>query len=348
MFALLHKWLGVRWDSLLTFDHNFQVRTGAARAAFKEIAAVARAGLAPLAELRETVRGKVLGTLFFAAPFLFLAAGAVEMLDDLQIEFERTLIGATKHHPAREAIRAEMAAPLTWGEELILVVLGVRAELWALPEDLYVKRVWRAAPSLKGRTLARETRALLDELKLPEVFELPGWSGAGDNPEAVVTSYKQRIRMELEARSAESWRTKLARGDAAQVHLYACPAPVSAAATFLGEDDMEAVWAADHWGAVRIGLIQVTQGGARTGKCALCGAPNGGLAHVARSCSQLREARARYWTEVTAARRQQLLAGGEGTWALAAFSVVADLQDLRAGVMFGDAVAKAVQGTKAS
>ena len=111
---------------------------------------------------------------------------------------------------------------------------------------------------------------------------------------------------------------------------------------------MEAVWAADHWGAARIGLIQGTQAGAPTGKCALCGAPNGGLAHVARSCSQLREARARYWTEVTAARRQQLLAGGEGTWALAAFSVVADLQDLRAGVMFGDAVAKAVQGTKAS
>ena len=31
--------------------------------------------------------------------------------NDLQIEFERTLIEATKHHPARGAIRLEMAVP---------------------------------------------------------------------------------------------------------------------------------------------------------------------------------------------------------------------------------------------
>ena len=177
-------------------------------------------------------------------------------------------------------------------------------------------------------------------LRLPEVFELPGWAGAGDNRGAVVSAYKQRIRMELEARSAGAWRAKLAREDPVLVHLYACPAPISAAALFLNEDDMEAVWAADKWGALRTGLVQVTEGGARVGECLLCGTQGGGLGHIARRCPELREARALYWKQVTGARRQQLLEAGEGTWALAVFSVVADQRDLRAGVFLRDAIVK--------
>ena len=159
----------------------------------------------------------------------------------------------------------------------------------------------------------------------------------------MVTSYKQRIRMELEARSAEAWRAAMASGNAALVHLYACPAPVSAATLFLNKDDMEAVWAADKWGAVRMGLVQVTAGGARVGECLLCGTQGGGLGHIARGCPQLGAARIRYWAQVTTARRQQLQKAGEGSWALAMFSVVADEQDLRAAVMFGDAVVKRIQ-----
>ena len=123
------------------------------------------------------------------------------------------------------------------------------------------------------------------------------------------------------------------------MHLYACTEPRSAAAYFLGVDDMEAARAADGWGAVRTGLAQVTEDRAGRGECRLCRKQAGGLGHIARQCPRLREARGSYWLQVSAGRREQLREAGEGTWAQAIFSLVADEQDLRANVVFGGAVA---------
>ena len=160
------------------------------------------------------------------------------------------------------------------------------------------------------------------------------------NPAGVLATYKQRIRHDLEARSAAAWRAKLAEEDPARMHLYACTEPRSAAAFFLGVDDMEAAGDADGWGAVRTGLVQNTVGNAGRGECCLCGEQGGGLGHIARTCPRLREARANFWLRASAGRREQLREAGEGTWAQAVFSLVADQQDLRASVMFGGAVAR--------
>ena len=177
-FTSQHKWLGVIWDSWLTFEPNLERQIGAARAAFRPILALARDGLAPLAEIRELIESKVKGALFFAPAFLFMAQDAVGKLDALQEEFERAIIGAAPKVPGRAALRAEMGSPLTWGEELILRVVGMRAELWTLEENMLAKKVWRNSQSFKGNTFAAASRSLLDELALPEIWEVPGWSDA--------------------------------------------------------------------------------------------------------------------------------------------------------------------------
>ena len=56
-------------------------------------------GVAPLSEVREVVRSKVMGALFYGSMFLFLADGAVESLDKLQVEFERILLHALPWFP---------------------------------------------------------------------------------------------------------------------------------------------------------------------------------------------------------------------------------------------------------
>ena len=68
--AQQHKWLGVVWDTALTFAPNLEHRVAAARAAFRPVLALARDGLAPLGEVRELIQTKVKGALFFAPVFL--------------------------------------------------------------------------------------------------------------------------------------------------------------------------------------------------------------------------------------------------------------------------------------
>ena len=143
-----HKWLGVIWDTGLTFEPNFLLRTAAARAAFKPVLALVRDGLASLGEAHVLQSSKVQGALFFAPVFLFLAEDSRMRLDALQEEFARELLAGDKWGLRPAALRAEMGAALTWGEESALRVVCMRAELWTLPDGLTVKRtvgtcLWR-------------------------------------------------------------------------------------------------------------------------------------------------------------------------------------------------------------
>ena len=89
--TLLKKWVGIWWDSNLTFTPFLQDRIKCARAAFKPLCALAREGLAPLAEIRSAMHAKVENALLYGSMFLFLAPLAREQLVDLQVEFERAL-----------------------------------------------------------------------------------------------------------------------------------------------------------------------------------------------------------------------------------------------------------------
>jgi len=88
------KWCGIIWDSPLSFTPFLRASIAAARTAFQPLIALAREGAAPVEELREVMRAKVEGTLFFAAMFTALAEGAIGELDQLQVELEGTLAGA--------------------------------------------------------------------------------------------------------------------------------------------------------------------------------------------------------------------------------------------------------------
>ena len=91
--TLSRKWCGILWDAWLSFIPLLQARISAARSAFKPLCAIARSGAAPLEEVREAMRSKVEGTLFFGVMFIFMAPGYYDALVALQLEFERSLLG---------------------------------------------------------------------------------------------------------------------------------------------------------------------------------------------------------------------------------------------------------------
>ena len=339
-FTQQHKWLGVVWDAALTFAPNLEHRIAAARAAFRPVLALARDGLAPLGEVRELIRTKVKGALFFAPVFLYMADGAVQKLDELEAEVERAIMGASPWVPGPAALRAETGTPLTWGEELILRVVVMRGQLWSLEENLLVKRAWRSSQSFQGHTFARASKTLLDELALPEIWDTPGWSASEEARTEAVQAYKGRIRAELEGRSAMRWRERMAMECPEKPYLSACPAPLSAAAILLAEDDMPAVWAADAWARLRVGITEATERGAKIGerRCPLCRQRSSGLGHLAYQCPQLNTERGWFLEASSAARRTELGKVQEGSWLLSVFSVVADPGDLSANVLFGAAI----------
>ena len=65
-------------------------RIAAAHAAFTPLGALASARAAPLAEIREVAKS----TLCYGAMFTFLAPESAVQFDELQLEFERRLLGA--------------------------------------------------------------------------------------------------------------------------------------------------------------------------------------------------------------------------------------------------------------
>ena len=59
------------------------------------------------------------------------------------------------------------------------------------------------------------------------------------------------------------WWEKVAMECPAPPYLAARPAPLSAAAILLAEDDMSAGWAADAWARVLVGMRKPREGGGR-------------------------------------------------------------------------------------
>jgi len=233
-----------------------------------------------------------------------------------------------------------MGTALTWGEELLLRVVVSRGELWTLEEGMLVKKAWRSSQSFEGRTFARASKELLEELAQPEIWETPGWSGAEQDRGRAREQYKKRIQAELEVRSAEEWREKVAMTCPERPYLAACPAPLSAAGVLLAGDHMAAVWAADAWARLRHGVTQAAEVGDRLGerRCPLCRQRSAGLGHLAHTCVQLATEREWFLEASSAARREELGRAGEGGWTMSVFSVVADPQDLSANVLFGAAI----------
>jgi len=123
-------------------------------------------------------------------------------------------------------------------------------------------------------------------------------------------------------------------------YLAACPAPLSAAGILLAGDDMEAVWAADAWARLRLGVTQAAEVGERLGerRCPLCKKRSTGLGHLAHTCPKLATERGWFLEASSAARRAELARTGDGGWAMSVFSVVADPQDLGANALFGAAI----------
>ena len=181
---------------------------------------------------------------------------------------------------------------------------------------------------------------MLDELALPEIWEVPGWSDTEPDRRRAVVDYKKRIRGELEERSATAWRERVVLECPERPYLAASPAPLSAAGIMLGVDDMGAVWSADAWARLRIGITSASEPGVKQGEknCPLCNQRSSGLGHLAGSCPKLIQERASYLRAITSARKTELATAGEGGWAMSVFSVVADPHDLSANVRFGAAI----------
>ena len=91
--VLQRKWCGIVWDANLSFLPFLHARMAAARGAFAPILALVREGTAPPAEARDAMRSVVEGSLFYGAMFFIFAEGAGSLLNSLQLEFERKVLG---------------------------------------------------------------------------------------------------------------------------------------------------------------------------------------------------------------------------------------------------------------
>ena len=151
----------------------------------------------------------------------------------------------------------------------------------------------------------------------------------------------------LEDRSARAWKARMAQESPGLPHIYIGLSPLSAGELLLREGDMEAVWDADEWGKLRLGITATVTaaGGGGARNCIFCGQAGGGLGHVAASCPRTAGARHAYLKTISAARRQELEKAGDGTWQLCVFSVEADVSDLGAAVRFGATIGRLLAET---
>jgi hypothetical protein len=302
--VLERKWAGIIWDSSLTFQPFLKARVSAARLAFRPLRALAMEGLAPLAEIREVIRAKVVSALMYGSMFLFMADGALKMVDDLQISFERALLQAPPWFSGVLA-RAAGGWRLSWGEQVCCDVLVFRAELWCCKGTLLVRKAWAAAQSLPGRTFAAASKLLLSQLGLPEIFEQAGWEEFLAGGGSVLPSYKCFIRSALVQRSALSWLQSIRSSHLDKLHLLSQHGPSSGAARLLDAGSLDLLSAADDWDKFRLGLVPLAHGSGQAGVCLLCGSGDHGDAHLLASCTSL------------VSQRRHFLSLVDGEWAFA-------------------------------
>jgi len=295
-------------------------------------------GLIPLSELREVIRAKVEGALFYGAMFTFMAPGAADRLDDLQVEFERSLLSAPKWF-AGSLARAVGGWTLCWGERLCFEVLAFRAELWCCSASLLVRQAWDAAQLFPGRTFARCSRGLLIELDVPEVFNFPGWSEFIDDAEPVLNNYKAHIRSVIEQRSAASWRRRILDSHGSNLSVVGQTLPLSAAGRLLAEGRMEVLLAADDWEKLRVGLVRIHPRG-QSNLCALCGEVSRGVGHLLAVCPVTESARLSFLRDVGTSVGISYSSAPEVGWTTGIFSTCQSIESLCVSVEFASCIAR--------
>ena len=328
--VLERKWAGIIWDSDLSFVAFLKAKIKAARVAFIPLCAIARERSAPLAEVREVVRSKVESSIFYGAMFLALVPTAAVVLEELQCDFERQLLGAPAWIP-NTWLRAAAGWDLTWGERLVYEALVFRADLWSCESNMFVRKIWREAQNLKGKTFARASKLILEAVGLLEIYELPEWQQYVDTGRQCLNHYKAYLWKELTSRSHTNWRSLFKHSCRVHVHMLQQHTPISASARLLNADLLNYLYAADSWEKLRLGLV--TSCISKPAVCKLCGRA-GSLGHVLATCTQTSLRRVDLLCSVDPEWRYALYAALPGDWPGALLSPHLPLQRLAAAVVY--------------
>ena len=325
------KWCGIIWDAWLSFVPFLEARVGAARAAYKQLRALAVDRAAPVEELREVMRATVEGTLLYGAMFVFLAPGYYEAFVKLQLEFERGLLQVAPW-TSGTLVRSVAGWRLNWGERVMLDVLVFRAELFCCPSDMLVRQVWGHAQHMPGRTFAKASLQLLQELGLPEIHAYQGWEYFLASGISNLASYKSLVLNALEMRSISEWRASLIAKSDCLPHLLAQQCPMSVGQRLLEADYMDHLHETMDFDKMRIGLVPLSR--PSTCVCALCHAQRPGLSHVLGECAVVHVARLNFLSVVDVVWSAQLGAAQTGDWPTAVLNPHQPISRLAASVRF--------------
>ena len=289
------------------------------------------------------VKAKVVSALLYASMFLFLADGAVAMVDDLQVSFERALLGAPQWFPSVLA-RAAGGWRLSWGEQICFDVLVFRAELWCCKSTLVVRKAWAAAQALPGRTFAASSKSLLLQIGLPEVFEMDEWNSFISNGEPVLPGYKSLVKSCLEESSEAAWLESIRTSQADKLHLLSQHGPSSGAARLLDSGSLDVLSAADDWEKFRLGLVplSVVSGGGRV--CPLCGLGNHGNAHLLASCGELCVERQSFFVHIDSIWANELHLAPPADWSTSILCANLELTRLGASVEYVSKIVTKLSG----
>jgi hypothetical protein len=292
------------------------------------------------------MKSKVEGALFYGAMFLCMSPSFYMVLVDLQMEFERSLLGAPPWFPA-ELIRAVAGWRLNWGERVLLEVLSFRAELWCSGPDLLVHKVWRAAQDFPGRTFASVSQGIVSELSVPEVYDFPGWSEYMSAGRPVLPAYKQAMRKELESRSCAEWKRNLHNRSNVSVHILAQQYPCSVGAIFLDHNNLNMLAGAKDFDKLRVGIVPLTKAGVAGQRkvCRLCGSAESETSHLLAICVVTSGARRLFMQSVDEVWRRVLEGAPSGDWPTAVLSPHNGMVRLTCAVKFAANVVNQLQNS---
>jgi len=329
--TLLKKWVGVLWDCELTFIPFLEDMIKVARAAFRPLCALARDGLAPLAEVGSAMRAKVDSALFYGSMFLFLVPEAQLRLVNLQFEFERCLLGAPKWLP-EVLLRSSGGWEMSWGDQLIYDALAFLAELWCCEASMLVRTVWSAAQEYQGRTFAWASRQSLLELQLPEIFDCAEWSAFLRDGTPALAIYKSRLKIFLCARSIQLWKATLVSSSSAQPAILSWQFPCSAGARLLAAGFLSSLVDADALDSFRLYLGVCSA--LKNKSCPLCGSSHSGHAHVLAVCPAVMGPRCIFLSSVDSVFASRLEEAPPGDWPTAILNPHLDIQRLIRAVRY--------------
>jgi len=288
---------------------------------------------------------KVDSVLLFGAMFLSLAEGAVKSVDELQVELERSMLGAPAWVSAVQ-IRAIAGWSWTWGEQVQFEAIAFRAELWCTKSDMLVRRVWDAAQEYPGRTFAWASRQALTIVGFPEIFDFQGWSEYLEHGASSLPQYKESLKAKMVADSVLQWRSAMRRCTSAPPWIMAQQYPISAGERLLEQGCMADLFHADRWDELRLGLagaatLSASVGGRRM--CKLCMSGQASMAHILATCTAVGAARQHYLHSLSGYFSARLREAPAGDWPTLVLSPHSDLEVLRCSVFFGAAIMEALR-----